>query len=151
MFSTYVEYILVWIGAVGCMAVDALVARLCINQHGRLVEIAEVTLVESHLTIYLIAGRYAAVGDAPFLKGILAHMNRELMVLSPFPVFLRTYRYKKLSSLVVFQQLMPVVYIEVRKVSVAMECPCLGSIVVTSSSAMEKFKGAIPTGIVTSV
>jgi hypothetical protein len=61
--TTDVEDILVWQGAVGGMAVDALTTNSRILQEDLLVEVREVALVEAHLAPHLIARSYATIGD----------------------------------------------------------------------------------------
>ena len=62
MFSPYMKDILVWIGLVGCMTVDALVGNGCVDDKRRLFKIGKVALVDSHLAVHGIARWDEAVG-----------------------------------------------------------------------------------------
>ena len=72
------------------MAIDALIRYLSVFYQCRLVEGGEVTLTESHLTVYLKAGGNATVCDTPFVKRLAAYENIKTAITRPTSVLLGT-------------------------------------------------------------
>ena len=125
MTASHMKDILVRIGTIGGMAVDALVRCLGILQQGALVEIGQVALVEAHLAIDLVAGWDAAVGDAPGIEGFVAHHDLEVAIAGPLPLFLCTDGECQRSAFVLLYDLMPLVDVEVGIVSVGVNSASL--------------------------
>ena len=121
------EHVLVRIGLIGGMAVDAHTVYLGIHQHGFLFKSGETALIESHLAVNLITGGNTAIGDAPFAEWIVADVDGEIAIGCPLPIFFGIHRYRELSALVLFQQLVPFVDVEVGKSTVGMEFTALDS------------------------
>ena len=110
--TTDVEDILVWQGAVGGMAVDALTINSRILQEDLLVEVREVALVEAHLAPHLIARSYATIGDGE-VYAVSTDIEREGAVGMPAVGILgRDADAERVASRL-SKQLVPVVKIEI--------------------------------------
>ena len=156
VFPADMPDVLVGIGAVGGMAVDAMARHLVVLEDCSLLEIGETALVYSHAAVDLVAGRDAPIGDAPSVDLIGTDKDLEVAVLCPLAVFLRTYGEGERSSLVRRQQRVPLVDVEIGTTAVGVQATALGALTVTSmvskaSSAIAKSMGAMLAGIVTSV
>ena len=113
MIASGMEHVLVWIRAIGCMAVQAGTVEFAVlDEHG-LLEIGKVALKESHVTVYLVAGRDAAIGDAPFTEWLLTDVDGKVTITCPAAVFLSADTDSQSSALILFQELVPVIYVEI--------------------------------------
>ena len=115
------EYILVGIGLIGCMTVQTHTVILRIVDEYLLVEVAQVTLIESHLTIQLEAGSDTPVGDSPLPKRLFTDGDGEVAILRPLSVFLCAHREGELRTAVLFQQIVPGIHLEISIVAIYMQ------------------------------
>ena len=113
MIASGMEHVLVWIRAIGCMAVQTAAIQFAVLDEYGLLEIGKVALEESHVTVYLVAGRDAAIGDAPFAEWLLTDVNGKVAIACPAAVFLSTDTDSQGSAFVLFQELVPVLYVEI--------------------------------------
>ena len=83
MIASGMEHVLVWIRAIGCMAVQTLFGNVCVLDQRRFVEVRQVALVDTHVAVELIARGYPSVGDAPFAEAVSADVDGEILIMQP--------------------------------------------------------------------
>ena len=123
--AAHVEHEPRGVGPVGRVAVDAHAGHLRVLQDGRLVERGEVALVESHVTIHLVARCDAAIGESPGVHGMGADVDLEVAVLLPPVALAGADGECQLATLVAGRQRVPVVDVEVGKVALGMQFAAL--------------------------
>ena len=103
MGTTDMEHEMAGVCTVRHMAVKTLSRHLRIIKDGCLVKIRQVTLIESHMTIDLIARSNTAVCDAPLIQGIGTDKDLKVLVLQPSSVLADTDSNGQLTTFVLFQ------------------------------------------------
>ena len=125
MLTTDVEGVLVGIGAVGSVAVDAGTRSSEIVEDGGLVECRQVALVYPHVAVDLITGSYPTVCQTPVADGVRADGHRKVLILSPLAILLHADGKCQRTALVLPGERMPVVEVELCIVAVGVDLAAL--------------------------
>ena len=127
-FSSHLQGDTVGVRAVGCMAVKATAWYDGLCQNSIFIEGVDVSLIDADVAPHLIAGLDATIGQAPVVESVFAHEDRKVLISRPLTVFLHADCHFKLSSLVLFCQLVPVVDIEISTVALSMKHSALAAL-----------------------
>ena len=103
MITAHMKNILVRIRTIRRMTIQTLIRCARILEEFRFFKVTQVSLIKTHLTVHLIAGRYATIGDAPLFQRIFTHIDLEVAILRPLTVFFSTDGKNELSALVLRQ------------------------------------------------
>ena len=109
------------------MAVDTHARHLGILKNGVFIESREVALVESHMTVNLIAWSDTPIGEPPLIEGVRTDADGEVLVLCPPTIFPDANSKRQLSAFVLLRQLMPLVNVKVGIVTLDMQFSTFGA------------------------
>ena len=118
--TTHLQSDTIGIRAVGRMAVETTAWHHGLRQDSVFIKGMDIPLVDADIASHLIARLDTAIGQSPVVEALAADENRKVLVLCPLAVFLHADRHRQLSALVLFCQLVPVVDVEVGKVTLSM-------------------------------
>ena len=121
MFASDMEHILVRISLVSYMTVNTHTAHLDIRDKCLLIEVTQITLIESHLAVDFETGSNTPISNPPLLERLFTDCNCEVTELCPLSLFLSTYSKGKLCPTILHKQCVPLLYIKVCIVTIHMQ------------------------------
>ena len=86
---------------------------LSIHEQSCFLEVAEVALVEPHLTKHLVCRGHPAIGNTPRVQGFVADVDSEVAETCPLSVFLRTDGKCQFTTFILFEQLVPFIDVKI--------------------------------------
>ena len=121
MFSTDMKRELGGICPIRRMTIHTVGVHMLILNDWLLLEVAQITLVEAHRAVSLIAWRDKTVGNAPLSQRIIADEYWERLVSRPLTVFLDGDSDLQTVTSVLLYQRMPLIHVKVCIVSIGMK------------------------------